>query len=344
MKRAAAVTLAAALQACASTPRRTAPHSTLQPPTSTVEVLPPPPAPPPPAPEPPLPDAVAAVGAAVGALPEVHGEAHAWLPSRLLGVLAERSGALPVPSAPTEAGGVTRWVLLGVTGTAVSSLSGACPAVTEALPQVACALDAVELRGARRPRLVLAWRGAGVRPSATVALPLRALARVGPGVCLVSAQRALRTLDLVLRADSTAALGRALAMLTAVPGLSSVLVARTEPRGGGLEAVLSWTLDRADRDRAELEEDPWPARCDGASVVGQEAAAGALPVVVGRVDGAQARGAVVSLAHREWLVTLGDRVGTWTVAGLSAAEVTVRASPRGVPEGRPVRLRSARRP
>jgi hypothetical protein len=285
-----------------------------------------------------LPDALAAVTASVGALPEVHGEAHAWLPSRLLGLIAERAGALPVPSAPETSAGVTRWVLLGVSGTAVASLQGVCPELAREVPAVACALDRVELRGARRPRLVLAWRGAGERPAATVGLPLRALSRAGPGLCLVSAQRALRTLDVVLRADSTAALGRALAVLTAVPGLSSVLVARTEPRGGGLEAVLSWPLDRADRERAELDDDPWPARCDGANAVGQEAAAGALPTVVGLVTGARDRGAVVSIAHREWLVTVGDRVGTWTLTAIAAGEVTVRASP----QGRAVRLRAAR--
>ncbi|MEZ4393946.1 MAG: hypothetical protein R3A48_22975 [Polyangiales bacterium] len=263
--------------------------------------------------------------------PELDADDAAWLPARILGALVDATGALPSPTPPRRSEGRVTWSLLAQPE--AGDLSGACAAITRFDPRVACATDTVQWAGSERPRVALGWRAAEARVVVGLAQPLRALSRLAPGACLVSAQNTLRTLDILIRTESHPALGRTLAALAAAPGLSDLMLVRAEPAGAQVQALLSWPTERA-RGPAELGEVPWPSRCDGASRVGGDAASATLPAVRGVITGTAAQGAVLSLGRQSWLVTAGDSVGDAVVQSVTSSVVTLTR--RGRP---PLRLR-----
>lgn len=254
----------------------------------------------------------------------------AWLPSRVLGAVFDATGALPAPTPPRRSEDRVTWSL--VAPPEVRALDGACEALARFDARLACAADTVTFAGADRPRLAVGWRAEDSSPTVTLAQPLRALARLGRNICLASAQRTLRTLDLTVRVDAPPALGRTLAMMATAPGLRDLILVRTEPRGAGLEAVLSWPIERVRDLPATMGDDPWPARCDGASSVGEGAPAGTLPTLRALIDGTAARGAVLASGRQEWVVTVGDRVAGTTVTRVEAdrVELTLPGRPRAV--------------
>lgn len=271
------------------------------------------------------------VHASVGSLAEIPASEAAWLRVRVLDAILEATGALPSPTPPRDRDGATIWGLITVTQGDIARVMGVCERVTAGEPRVACATDMVEWSGSERARVVLGWRATAGQPAAlTLAQPLRALSRVG-GTCLVHAERTLRTLDLTVRVADTAALGRALALLTVSPGLSDLIVARTEPHGAGLEAVLSWPLDGRDADHADMGDDAWPERCDGSSTAGTDVAARTAPVARLLVTGTRAKGAVLAAGRREWVVTLGDHVAAATLLDVNERGASVRLTGRALP-------------
>jgi len=292
------------------------------------------------------PDAAATVDAAVDAPPEVAAAAApshealraaararealsldeaAWVRARLFRAVARATGTLLAPTAPDERDGVSTWTLVADVAVDPSHLAGACEAATREEGRVACAADVVTWAGAERARVTFAWRSPAGRAPITLAQPLRALSRFGDGLCLTHAERTPRTLDLTVRARDAEAVGRALAVLTVVPGLSDVILVREELRGDSVEAVLSWPLGRV-QGAADLAGDAWPTRCDGHSTVGAEARAGTAPVARERVRGTASQGAVVRVGRREWLVTAGDIAAGTAVVGVREVGVMLRTA------------------
>lgn len=276
------------------------------------------------------------VAAALMTAAVIPAEEAAWLPARALGALYDATGALPAPTPPRFSEDRVTWSL--VAPPEVRALEGACEALARFEPRVVCAVDTVSWAGADRPRVALGWRAERGAPAVTLAQPLRALARLGRGVCLASAQRTLRTLDLTVRADAPPSLGRALAMMATAPGLRDLILVRSEARGEGIEAVLSWPIDRVRDAPATMGADPWPTRCEGASRVADAAPRGTLPTVRALITGDVARGAVLAAGRQEWVLTAGDRIAGATVARVEADHVAL-----GVPgRARPVLRRVAR--
>jgi hypothetical protein len=247
----------------------------------------------------------------------------AWVRARLFRAVARATGTLLAPTALDERDGVATWTLVADVAVDPSRLAGACEAAVQEERRVACAADVVTWAGAERARVTFAWRAPAGRAPITLAQPLRALSRFGEGLCLAHAERTPRTLDLTVRARDAEAVGRALAVLTVVPGLSDVILVREELRGDSVEAVLSWPLGRA-QGAADLAGDAWPTRCDGRSTVGAEARPGTAPVARERVRGTASQGAVVRVGRREWLVTAGDVAAGTTVVGVREAGVMLR--------------------
>jgi len=191
---------------------------------------------------------------------------------------------------------------------------------------VVCAHDHELWRGAPRDRVVLAWRRADGEVAVSAVQPLRALARVGEGLCVVQIQRSEATLDFTVRTTDPARLGAALAAMVVSPGLSSLLVVRVEPRGDGMEALLSWPLRGrgAPLGAPTMGDDAWPGRCDGQSRLAEGTPRGTLPVALGAIDGSAARGAWVRVGRAVWAVTTGDVVAGWTVRAVTARGVAVQ--------------------
>ncbi len=247
----------------------------------------------------------------------------AWVRSRLLRAVARATGTLLAPTAPEVRDGVSTWTLVADVAVEPQRLAGACDAASREERRVACVTDVVTWAGAERARVIFAWRAPVERPPLTLAQPLRALSRLGDGLCLAHAERTPRTLDLTVRARDADAVGRALAVLTVVPGLSDLILVREELHGQGVEAVLSWPLDRA-QGVADLAGDTWPTRCDGHSTVGADARPGTAPVVRERVRGTASQGAIVRVGRREWLVTAGDTAAGTAVVGVREVGVMLR--------------------
>lgn len=245
----------------------------------------------------------------------------AWLPARVLGAIVDATGALPAPTPPRYEDGRFTWSLLAPPES--REVRGACAAVAGVDPRVACAEDSVTWAGAARARVAVGWRASESRPAVTLAQPLRALSRLGAGVCLVHAQHTLRTVDLTVRVASPEALGRALAVMAVSPGMGGVILVRMEPAGDALRALLSWPSERAGEAPADLEDDPWPRRCDEASTVGAGVAPGTLPTMRAAVAGRAARGAVLSLGRQAWMVTVGDTVGDAVVRQIEPTRVVL---------------------
>jgi hypothetical protein len=264
-----------------------------------------------------VPVSVSSLRAAARTAPELTVEEGSWIRPKLLRTLARATGVLLAPTALETRDGVVTWALLADANVEPPRLASACDAVLRDDPRVRCVTDTVAWAGAERARVSLAWRvasqttGAGI----TFVQPLRALARFGEGVCLLHAERTPRTLDLTVRARDAEAIGSMLAFVTVTPGLSDLILVREELRGHGIEAVLSWPLDRA-TGPGDLRDDPWPARCEGRSVVGQDVRPGTLPVLRERILGTVSQGVVLRAGRREWLLTAGDMVAGTTVQGV----------------------------
>ncbi|MEZ4411212.1 MAG: hypothetical protein R3A52_32735 [Polyangiales bacterium] len=259
----------------------------------------------------------------------------AWMPPRVLTAVIAATGVTPAPSAPDRDGDAVRWSLVTADDVPATRIDRACDAVTALDARLACATDRVVASGSERGRVVVGWRVEGDAPPVSWAQPLRALSRFGEGMCLVSAQRTLRTLDLTVRAQSPQLLSRALAVMATAPRLSDLILVRAEPEGEGLRVVLSWPLSRARDPRADLGDDAWPTRCDGAATVAGDAATGTVPTALEFIAGARAQGALMSAGRAAWAVTVGDRVGGSAVSAIDASGVTVQMPRRA----RPVRLR-----
>lgn len=268
------------------------------------------------------------VADALAAAAELPAAEAAWLPSRVLGAIVDATGALPAPTPPRFEGGVFTWSLLAPPES--RGIEGACAAVAAVDPRVACADDTVRWAGAERARVAVGWRASEARPTVTLAQPLRALSRLGAGVCLVHAQQTLRTIDLTVRVASPEVLGRTLAVMAVSPGMGGLILVRMEPAGDALRALLSWPAERAAEGDADLGDDPWPRRCDGASTVGAGVAAGTLPTMRAAVTGRAARGAVLALGRQAWMVTEGDVVGDAVVRRVEAARVVLTRQGREV--------------
>ncbi|MFO0629026.1 MAG: hypothetical protein U0325_25855 [Polyangiales bacterium] len=184
--------------------------------------------------------------------------------------------------------------------------------------------------GASRARVAVGWRAEESRPPVTLAQPLRALSRLGADVCLLHAQVTLRTVDLTVRVTNAETLGRTLAVMAVSPGMGGLILVRMEPAGDGLRALLSWPTDRVVDGAADLDDDPWPRRCDGVSTVGAGMAAGTLPAMRAAVTGRAAQGAVVTLGRQAWMVTAGDVVGDAVVQRVEPARLVLTRRGREV--------------
>lgn len=244
-----------------------------------------------------------------------------WVRERLLAAVISEARAMPAPTRPEARDGANVWTLVADVETDPAAFDGLCDAVQRRVPGVACAADVVAWSGAERARVVFGWRGPLDLARVSFAQPLLALG-VTSDLCLVRAERTLRTLDVTVRAPDHASLGRALALMAVTPSMSDLILVRAEPAGASLEAVLSWPLARASGE-GDLGDRPWPARCDGRSTVGAEALAGTVPVARERVRG-RAPGAVLRVGRREWVVTAGDSAASVDVIAVRDAGVTVR--------------------
>ncbi len=282
--------------------------------------------------------------AASSSLPTLTVDESAWTPPRLLRALIAATRVLPAPTPVERRDTLSLWTLVADASTPPDAFDHACDAITREEPRVACASDSVPWSGADRARVVFAWRAAEGSPAPPgFAQPLRALTRLGAGLCLVHAERSLRTLDVTVRAPDHEALGRALALMTVSPSLRDMILVRADASGSGIEAVLSWSIERATGE-ADLGEDAWPTRCDARSTVGGGALPGTVPVARALIRGRAAQGAVMRVGRREWLVTAGDHAASVDVVSVRDAGVTVRLGARTAvlrfpPAGRPTRAR-----
>jgi hypothetical protein len=256
----------------------------------------------------------------------------AWFPQRLVATVERVARGLPAPSAPQFNNDVVLWfVALPAAETTLSAdqREAVCNEVQRQEPRIVCESDAADIRGVSRARWVFAWRTDGAPPRPNLATPLRALAHVGDDLCVRSFERTLHTVEIAVTSRDLAALGRALALATNGPRMSELVLVRAENRGTEVRAELSWPTDRADRSTGDLEGDAWPARCDGASHVLQDDATSLRALFALR--GTTVRGAVVERASRQWVVTVGDRVGDAEIVAISDQSLRVRRAVRGRP-------------
>jgi hypothetical protein len=286
------------------------------------------------------------VRALLDGTPVVPVDEAAWFPFRVLQIAARVSGELPAPTAPQVVGDTVVWSLVAPVGADrdAGPRAAVCSEVSRLESRIVCAVDRVTVGAAERARMAFGWRRASGETTADLATPLRALSRLDTGMCLVSAERTLRTLEIRVRAPSVQALGTSLALIAAAPRLSDLILLGREAgggAGGGGVYHLSWPTDRVDRDTGTLGADPWPSRCDEHAMVGGDAPSRARAMALVSIEGERARGAVVALAQHEWLVTDDDQLGDATVASVTPRGVYLR---RGVsPRARPILARFAPR-
>jgi hypothetical protein len=210
-----------------------------------------------------------------------------------------------------------------------------CGAVEHADARVACSHDVVAVGARDAPRFAVGWRQGEAAPRGDLALPLRAIARFAGGVCVLDVERTLYTLEIRLLAPDIAALGHLLALAAAVPGLATMVVVESQPTSAGLRVRISWPTDRIDRERGNLVNDAWPARCTGATHADEHASPRATFDALARIDGSTGHGAIVRVDRRQWLVTEGDTVGPYQIAAAGPRELLVR---RTGTRGRPRRV------
>lgn len=277
-------------------------------------------------------DAIAAARARAGTLELTPSAVSAWFPQKLLAIVEQSTHALAAPSAPQFNDDVVLWsVALPAAELTLSADARAavCVEVHRAEPRVACETDAADIRGIERARWAFAWRSSDPMPRANLATPLRALAHIADGPCLRSFERTLHTVEIGITARDMNGLGRALALLTAAPRMSELILVRAENRGSEVRAELSWPTDRADRSTGDLDGDAWPTRCEGSSRVLQDDATALRALFA--IRGANARGAVLERASRQWVATVGDRVGDAEIIAVDDRALRVRRSVRGRP-------------
>ena len=277
------------------------------------------------------------VRAQLDAQPVVPAEQAAWFPFRILEIVIRASGELPAPAAPSFADDRVVWSLVAPatpTPRAASAYTSVCDEVTRVEPRVLCLTDTVAIGATDRVRMAFGWRALPGSVTADLALPLRALGRLSTGACLRSAERSLHTLELRVEVPNVLSLGTTLALLTAVPHLRDLIMVQAEnlsgPRGPFLKVTLAWPTDRADRTVGDMGGDAWPARCDEHATLGAEVPPRSPLTALAVIRGERARGAVVNLARREWLVTDGDQLGDALVTSVTEQGVYVRRgdSPR----------------
>jgi hypothetical protein len=275
---------------------------------------------------------MAAARTRVDALEVTPGEVSAWFPMRIIEVIARTSGGLPAPSAPRFERDAVLWsvALPPVEHTlGASEREAVCTEMQRIEPRIACETDAATLQGTERARWVFAWRSPDPLPRANLATPLRALSRVGDRACLRSFERTLHTVELGITTRDLRGLGETLALLAAAPRLADLVLVRAENRPGDVRAELSWSTDRADRAVIDMQDDSWPTRCGGRSelLAGDATALRALFAA----RGTRAQGAVIERASRQWIVTVGDRVGDAEVLAVGERALRVERSVRGRP-------------
>lgn len=286
----------------------------------------------------PSPSAELRVRAQLDSAPQVPRGLAAWLPMQVLQGLAQSTGELAAPTSPRARDGSMVWSYLLPLRRDVSPPDAArqqalCAPLRALQPGVQCEADLVSADAGRRERVVVGWRlGDGSFPQ-DLGLPLRALARLGGRVCLRSAERSLHTVELDLWMPDAQTLGRTLAFMASVPGLSGLVLMSSEPLEGGLRTRLLWPTDGVERASGTLGDEPWPARCHEHARVAVDAPAREAILVRAHLSGARAHGAVVAAHGREWFVTEGDQVGDGTITSATAAGILAR---RG--RGRPARL------
>ncbi len=268
----------------------------------------------------------------------------AWIPFEIIDTVDRVAGELGASSAPEIHEDRVVWSLVipaGPRAPEPASFQGVCDELTRTNAHLACAVDAVAVGATDRVRLAFGWRREPGRMAADLALPLRALARMHTGACLVSAERTARTLEIKLQVPDVPALGRTLARLTSLTPLNDLFLVGMQPANlahGTAESVtLSWPTDRVDRERADLGTDPWPTRCDEREAMSREAPAHSPLTPLVFVRGERARGAVVNIARREWLVTEGDTLGDARITAVSDRGVYVARLDR--PRARPTLTR-----
>jgi hypothetical protein len=227
-----------------------------------------------------------------------------------------------------------------------ASFEGVCTEVMQADPHLACAVDVLAVGPTDRIRFAFAWRRAPGPYRFDIALPLRALSRMHTGACVVSIERTAQTLELKLQVPDVAVLGRTLARLTALTPISDLILVGMQPAQlshGQVENVtLSWPTDRVDRDHADLGTDAWPARCDEREPMSHEAAPHSPITALVAITGERSRGAIVNIAHREWLVTEGDAIADARITAVSPEGVYIARNDR--PRARPQLVRYATPP
>jgi hypothetical protein len=91
-----------------------------------------------------------------------------------------------------------------------------------------------------------------------------------------------------------------------------------------IKALLSWPTDRADREHGDLVEDNCPTRCEERNAIATEARPRTPVTALLPIDGERARGAVVAILRREWLITEGDLVGDVRVTSVASDGVYLR--------------------
>ncbi len=290
------------------------------------------------------PTAVDRVRSAVAELPVIGAAESAWFPLRVLEAAARGRGDLPATTAPIVAGDAMIWSVVWppTARTNVSEHAPVCDDLTRADPRIACAVDQIEIGATDRVRLTVGWRRGPGEIAVDLATPLRALVRIGSPPCLVSAERTLHTIDVTLRAADLSVIGRALALMAAAPRMSDVLMVRSEPAAGGLEVLLSWPTDRADRTTGNLASDAWPSRCEARPPLGAQDPPRGPVSARALIRGERVQGAVVSFGRHEWIVTEGDHVGDAAITAVSGrgvwlrrgrnprARATLIAFPRGI--------------
>lgn len=289
-------------------------------------------------------DALASARARASTLEVTPSAEAAWFPQKLLAIIEQSAHALAAPSAPQFNEDVMLWsVALPAAEVTLSADARAavCAEVHRAEPRIACETDAADIRGIERARWAFAWRTSGAMPRPNLATPLRALARIADGPCLRSFERTLNTVELGISARDVEGLGRALALLAAAPRMTELILVRTEHHGTELRAELSWPTDRVDRSSGDLEGDSWPPRCEGSARVLQDDATALRALFM--IRGASARGAVLERASRQWVATVGDRVGDAEIIAIDERALRVRRTVRGRPRELEMRWEGAGR-
>ena len=267
------------------------------------------------------------VRASLAALAPTPAGRSAWIPFEVFTEIHRIAHVLPAPTAPEVTSDHVVWSLVVPPERhlpELATLEHVCAELHTRLPSVACTVDTVDVSASDRIRYAVAWRIEGERSRPDLGIALRALARIELGVCVAAIERTARTLELRVEAPDLSVFGTTLALLAVAPAMSDVTVVEMDSSRLPVRALLVWPTDRADAQRVELADAPWPARCRGHSTVAADAAAHAPVRAVALIAGRNATGAIVGVERREWLVTVGDHVADATVTAIDASGVALQ--------------------